>query len=87
MVKHTLIIKNPNGLHARPAGELAKAASACRSDVILKVGERSLNPKSILNIMAAAIRCGTQVEIECTGETETEDLENLLNAIEQGLGE
>lgn len=87
MVKQTLIIKNPNGLHARPAGELAKAASACRSDVILKVGERSLNPKSILNIMAAAIRCGTQVEIECTGETETEDLEYLLNAIEQGLGE
>lgn len=87
MVKQTLIIKNPNGLHARPAGELAKAASTCRSDIILRVGERSINPKSILNIMAAAIRCNTQIEIECTGETEAQDLDYLINAIEQGLGE
>lgn len=87
MVSQTFIITNQNGLHARPAGELAKIASTCRSDIILRVGERSVNPKSILNIMAAAIRCGTEIEIECTGESEEVDLKKLCEAIEQGLGE
>lgn len=87
MVSHTLIITNQNGLHARPAGELAKIASTCCSDIILRVGERRVNPKSILNIMAAAIRCGTEIEVECTGESEEEDLKKLCKAIEQGLGE
>ncbi|WP_347463249.1 HPr family phosphocarrier protein [Clostridium sp. KNHs205] len=87
MVTQTFIINNKNGLHARPAGELAKIASSCRSDIILKIGEKKINPKSILNIMAAAIRFGTEIELECTGETETEDLKRLGEAIEQGLGE
>lgn len=87
MVSQTFIITNQNGLHARPAGELAKIASTCSSDIILRAGERRVNPKSILNIMAAAIRCGTEIEIECTGESEEEDLKKLCEAIEQGLGE
>ncbi len=87
MVTQTFIINNKNGLHARPAGELAKIAGSCRSDITLKIGEKKINPKSILNIMAAAIRFGTEIELECTGETETEDLKRLAEAIEQGLGE
>lgn len=87
MVSQTFIITNQSGLHARPAGELAKIASTCSSDIILRVGEKRVNPKSILNIMAAAIRCGTEIEIECTGESEEEDLKKLCAAIEQGLGE
>lgn len=87
MVRQTLIIKNPHGLHARPAGELAKIATSCDSDITILVGEKRINPKSILNIMAAGIKCGTQIEIECSGETEAKDLDYLLNAIEQGLGE
>ncbi|WOO38371.1 HPr family phosphocarrier protein [Anaerocolumna sp. AGMB13020] len=87
MVTQTFIINNKNGLHARPAGELAKIASTCRSDITLKIGEKKINPKSILNIMAAAIRFGTEIELACNGETETEDLKRLGEAIEQGLGE
>ncbi|SHO51795.1 HPr family phosphocarrier protein [Anaerocolumna xylanovorans] len=87
MVSQTFIITNQNGLHARPAGELAKIASTCSSDIMLRVGEKRVNPKSILNIMAAAIRCGTEIEIECTGASEEEDLKKLCEAIEQGLGE
>lgn len=87
MVSKIFTITNQNGLHARPAGELAKIASTCSSDIIMKVGERKINPKSILNIMAAAIRCGTEIEIECSGESEEEDLNKICTAIEQGLGE
>jgi phosphocarrier protein len=87
MVSQKTTVINKSGIHARPAGELAKICSKCASDIIISVGEKRLNPKSILNLMAAAIRCGTEIVVECTGETEKEDLEKILDAIASGLGE
>jgi len=87
MVSQNITLTNKSGLHARPASELAKIASKCKSDVIIKVGEKQINPKSVLNLMAAGIRCGTEIKVECTGETEEEDLKTLIEAIESGLGE
>jgi phosphocarrier protein len=87
MVNQKITVNNKSGIHARPASELAKLASKCDSDVIIKIGERKVNPKSILNLMAAAIRCGTEIEVECTGDTEKEDLKTLVDAIASGLGE
>lgn len=87
MVSQKITVTNASGLHARPAGELAKICSKCNSDITIKVGEKRINPKSILILMSAAIRCGTEIEVECTGETEKEDLEAIINAIAGGLGE
>ncbi|MGF7145858.1 phosphocarrier protein [Anaerotaenia torta] len=87
MVSQRVTIKNPSGLHARPAGELAKLCSRCKSQITIAAGEKKINPKSILILMSAAIRCGTEVTVECTGETEKEDLEAIIAAIEGGLGE
>ena len=86
-VEKKITIKNKSGLHARPAGELVRIASKCESDVTIMVGERKVNPKSILNLMAAAIRCGTEIEVMCSGNTEEQDLKEITNAITGGLGE
>ncbi|MGN1377839.1 MAG: HPr family phosphocarrier protein [Dorea sp.] len=87
MVSQKVVIKNPSGLHARPASILVQAAGKCRSDVILVYGEKRIQAKSILNLMAAAIKSGSEVVIECTGESEEEDLKKLVELIESGLGE
>ncbi len=87
MVSEKLTVINASGIHARPASELAKIASKCNSDVSIYVGERKINPKSVLNLMAAAIRCGTEIVVECSGETEENDLKNIVDAINSGLGE
>lgn len=87
MVSNKIVIKMEAGLHARPAGVLAKAAGKCRSKVTMLVGERTVQVKSILNIMAAAVKCGTEIELCCDGETEAEDLKVLTELIESGLGE
>jgi len=81
------MVKNASGLHARPAGVLAQAAGKCRCDVTIHVGERDVKAKSILNIMAAAIKCGTEIEVCCDGENEEESLNQLCSLIEGGLGE
>lgn len=87
MVSQRITITNQSGLHARPASELAKLCSKCNSEILIQVGEKRINPKSILNLMAAAIRCGTEIEVCCTGETEEEDLQTILDAIKSELGE
>ena len=87
MVSQKITITNPSGLHARPAGELAKICSKCNSEVVIKVGDRSINPKSILVLMSAAIRCGTEIEVECSGLTEEEDMELIIEEIASVLGE
>lgn len=87
MVSEKIVIKNSAGLHARPAGVLAKIAMKCKSEVWLQVGEKKVQAKSILNLMAAGIKSGTEIEVVCEGESEQEDLKELLEAIESGLGE
>lgn len=87
MVSQKVTITNQSGVHARPAGVLAKVAMKCTSQVTLLVGDRKVNPKSVLNLMAAAIRCGTEVEFQCEGENEAEDIKALVEIVESGLGE
>lgn len=87
MVAEKVTVVNKSGIHARPAGELAKLAMKCKSEVFIRVGEKKVNPKSVLNLMAAMIRCGTEIEVECNGETEKEDLKALVDFIASGLGE
>lgn len=87
MVSQKVIIKNPSGLHARPASVLVQAAGKCKSDVILVYGEKRIQAKSILTVMAAAIKSGSEVMVECSGETEEEDLKKITELIESGLGE
>lgn len=87
MVSEKVTVINKSGIHARPASELAKAAMKCRSDVSIVSGDKKINPKSVLNLMAAVIRCGTEIEVQCEGETEKEDLRTLVDFISSGLGE
>ncbi len=87
MVSKQLTINMKAGLHARPAGILAKAATQCECDVKLLVGNSEIQAKSILNIMVAAIKCGTQVILVCDGVEEEKSLATLSALIESGLGE
>lgn len=66
---------------------MAKEAGKCKSDVTMVVGDRTVTVKSILNIMAAGIKCGTEVEVHSDGENEEADLKTLVDLIESGLGE
>lgn len=87
MVSQNIVITNPSGLHARPASVLAMAAGKCKSHVVMIYGEKEIQIKSVLSIMAAAVKKGAEVELRCEGATEEEDLKTLVALIESGLGE
>ena len=87
MVSKNVIICNPTGIHARPAATLAKTCAPFKSKITLICGEKKLAAKSVLNLMSAAIKCGTEVTIECDGPDEEQALATVVAAIESGLGE
>ena len=87
MVKQKVTIKNPTGLHLRPAGNLCKEAMRFHSHVTFKFKENTANAKSVLSVLGACVKCGDEVEFVCEGEDEEEALKTMVNAIESGLGE
>ena len=87
MVSKKLNVVNPSGLHLRPAGVLSQTAMKFKCDVIIECGEKKIVAKSVLNVMAAGIKCGTEINLICDGEDENEAMETITKAIESGLGE
>ena len=87
MIKEKVILKNETGLHARPAGELAKLASTFKSNINLNVNGKTVSAKSILGIMSLGIKTNTEIEIECDGEDEENAMSEILKGFENKFGE
>lgn len=87
MLSKTLTVVNPSGLHLRPAGVLSQTAMKFKCDVLIECGEKRIVAKSVLNVMAAGIKSGTQITLICDGEDEAAAMETISKAIESGLGE
>ena len=87
MLSRKITIKNPSGLHLRPAGVLSQSAMKFKSNIVIEYGEKRIVAKSVLNVMAAGIKSGTEVNLIVEGEDEEEAMKTLVEAIESGLGE
>jgi phosphocarrier protein HPr len=87
MVSQKVVIKNPTGLHLRPAGILCKEAMQFKSLITFTFRDSTANAKSVLSVLGACVKCGDEIELTCEGEDEEEALKALVNAIESGLGE
>ena len=87
MVSQDVCVKNPAGLHARPANVFVKTAAQYPCKVNIQKGERSFNGKSIVSVLSACVKCGTSITIVCDGEQEKEALQAIVDAVKNGLGE
>ena len=87
MVSKKVTIKNPTGLHLRPAGELCKTAMQFKSKVTFSFDGGTSNAKSVLSVLGACVKSGDEIELICEGEDEEEALKKMVEALEAGLGE
>ncbi|MCR5302843.1 MAG: HPr family phosphocarrier protein [Lachnospiraceae bacterium] len=87
MVSQRVVIKNPTGLHLRPAGILCKEAMKYKSLITFSFRESTANAKSVLSVLGACVKCGDEIEFVCDGVDESEALQALINAVDSGLGE
>ena len=87
MVTQKVKIKNPTGLHLRPAGALSKLAVQFESTIHFQFGSTNANAKSVLSVLGACIKCGDELEFICEGPDEKEALAAIVELVEAGFGE
>jgi phosphocarrier protein HPr len=83
----TVVITNPQGLHARPADLFVRLATRFAAKVeVVKDCER-VDGKSILAIMTLAAAEGTRLSIEADGPDAQQALDALAALVEQDFAE
>ena len=87
MVSKKVTLVNAQGFHMRPASVFATAMGKYASSVTIKFNGNDYNAKSLLNIIAACIKCGSEIELVCDGPDENEALADAVERNESGLGE
>ncbi len=70
MKSFTYTVQDELGLHARPAGLLAKAAAACGSTVTISNGEKTVEAKRLIQVMALGVKQGATVTVSVEGGDE-----------------
>jgi phosphocarrier protein len=82
IIKDEFIVKNPQGLHARPAAILCRLTSQFDADIQLSKDGVNVNGKSVMGVMMLAAEHGSSVRVEISGsdaEVVWEQLKNLAD--------
>lgn len=87
MIKETVEVVNPSGLHARSAKELVDRAGDYESTVVLKHDEIEASADSIMEVMMLAASPGTQIELHIDGPDEEDAADELIDFFAEGFYE
>jgi len=82
-VSRTVILRNRDGLHARPAADFVKLASSFDAEVTVN----GKDAHSLLGIMSLGLTRGMSVEISGPDERSRAAVDALADLIETGFGE
>jgi len=87
MVEREVRIANRNGLHARPAAEIVKAAARFRCDITIRRDDMEVNGKSIMGVMMLAAEYGATLQLHADGPDAEEAVDVLASLIASRFGE
>jgi phosphotransferase system HPr (HPr) family protein len=89
-VSQEVTIQNKLGLHARPAALFIKTAATFASQITIEnksKGSKTVNAKSIISVMSAAVKKDDRILITVEGSDEEAALEALVALIHDKFGE
>lgn len=75
--KREIVIKNKQGLHARPAAMFVQIASRYNSNINVRKDGARVNGKSIMGILTLGAEQNSRIVVEADGEDAAEVLEEL----------
>jgi len=84
-IDRTIVIRNPLGLHARPAAVFVQTASRYTCDVQVERGDIRVSGKSIMGIMMLAAEQGAELTVKVDGDDAEECLEALTVVLNTDL--
>lgn len=70
MKQFTHVIKDPLGMHARPAGQLVKAVAGYACSVTVTAPTGKADAKRLMAVMRLAAKQGMELTITCDGPDE-----------------
>ena len=91
MPEAILTIRNPSGLHARPAATFVKAAAAFSADVqisnLTRDPERSASARSVIGVMGLGVSRGHEIRLRAEGPDAEAAIAALGELVRSGIGE
>lgn len=84
MITKRIRIQIKNGLEARPVAVLVQVASQFDSSIYVESGDKKVNAKSIMGMMALGLDAGEEVVVSADGDDESNamaDIEKFLSAV------
>ena len=85
MKTFTYTIQDEVGIHARPAGLLAKKAKEFQSAITLEKDGKSVNLTKLMAVMGMGVKCGDTVTVSIDGTDEETAFAELQTFFQQNL--
>lgn len=85
MKKFDYTIKDEIGIHARPAGMLAKTAKGFESTVTIEKGGKSAVATKLMAVMGLGVKCGDTVTVTVEGTDEDTAVKTIQEFFENNL--
>ena len=77
MIAFEFAVKDPMGLHARPAARLVKEAARHASRIVLEANGKSVEATRLMALMGLRVKEGSAVRVTVSGEDEVACAESL----------
>ena len=85
MKKFEYTIKDELGIHARPAGMLAKTAKALDSEITITKGEKTVGAVKLMALMGLGVKCGDTITVTISGGDEDASEKTMKEFLEANL--
>jgi len=82
VIEKEIVVKNPHGLHARPAAVFVQKAAAFPCKITISKNGKEVDAKSILAVMSLGIEPNEAILLRADGEGEEEALIELAKICE-----
>lgn len=85
MLEFKYVVKDSQGIHARPAGLFVKEAATFPCSVTICKGDKEVDAKRILGVMGLGVKCGEEITIKADGDKEESAIDALKKFLEENL--
>lgn len=71
-----------------PGKRLCEGSGPSRGcNILIKKDGKTYMGKSIVSVLSACVKCGTEIELVADGNDEAQALQDMVSAVNSGLGE
>ena len=86
-VSRTLVVNNPQGIHARPANLIVRLAQQYQAKIQFVKDNQRVDGRSILELLTLAAAQGSQLEVEAQGPDAQQAVDALADLFADNFAE